>query len=245
MHTTIVGKPGAHALTRVRDIKRAMRPATAAAVATGIISVAAGITALWSLTTGGLGVQFSAFVVGTIISATTSSGITRSQRADREQIGRYQRGIQSEQRVLNALRRTGASLIVNGAEVNAGGDADHVILRRLSQDTAQLAVVETKTGGGRVLVSPDALFTANGKRRIPNDPVRQASRQAAGLARMTGVPGASAIVCIVDMTNGPLARDGVVICSLQDLPRVVAALPTQRVTNADAERLRAVIRVKD
>ena len=127
-------------------------------------------------------------------------------------------GAESERRVDRRLRRmVGLRHTVANAEVGARGDADHVALGPVA------AVVETKTGRGPLAVDGRKLHV--GGRTIPGDPVGQAQRQAAALARLAGLERVDAVVCIPDMTGRRRKVDGVWICSLAQLPRVLRRLP--------------------
>lgn len=125
-------------------------------------------------------------------------------------------GVRSERRVVSRLARLGAHAVVNGAMLGAPGDADHVVIG------PALVVVETKTGKGRARYGNGELHV--GRRRVPGDPVAQVRRQASALARIAGRD-PLAVVCVVDMTNGPLRVGDVAICALDDLEHVVAGAP--------------------
>lgn len=126
-------------------------------------------------------------------------------------------GLRSERRVADELSKSGAAAIIHGALLSdKGGDADHIVLG------PPCVVVETKTGRGQVRVNKDGFFV--GSRKVPGNPVRQASRQAQTLSRKIGVK-ASAIVCVVDMTGQPFQVDGTWVCSLKDLRNVLARCP--------------------
>lgn len=131
---------------------------------------------------------------------------------------RARAGVRSEVRVAKVLRKLNAAAVVHGAVIDGrGGDADHIVLGRVA------ALVETKTGRGRVQVAPDGSMVAGG-RRLPKSPVQQARRQAAKVSRATGLP-VAAIVCVVDMDDPPLTAGDVTVCSLRALPSVLARLP--------------------
>jgi hypothetical protein len=144
-------------------------------------------------------------------------GVVGAGLFTREAWGRAQRasvGATSEERVAVVLERTGAAVVMHGVLLGAGGDADHVVLGPVA------AVVETKTGRGQVSVAGDEITA--GRRTIPGAPLRQARRQARALKERTGWF-TEAVVCIPDMVNGPVRTGNGVVCSLADLPGVLAS----------------------
>lgn len=129
---------------------------------------------------------------------------------------RFAVGIKSERRVARVIESIGADVVVHGLEFGHGGDCDHIVA------ASCLALVETKTGSGVVTTTPGQMKAGN--RVLPKDPVKQARRQARQVSQLTGVP-VSAIVVVVDMVNEPFFDGDVTVCSLKDLPRVLAAAP--------------------
>ena len=130
---------------------------------------------------------------------------------------RYAIGGKSERVVAGAIRRADPVAVVHGALLGAGGDADHVVLG------PAVAVVETKTGFGKVLEVDGGLQA--GRRRIPKDPVAQVERQAHALGRLLGIE-ASSVVCVTKMVNRPFHTfSGCFVCSADSLPEVLAGLP--------------------
>lgn len=125
-------------------------------------------------------------------------------------------GARSEERVGRVLDQLGATSVVHGALLGAGGDADHVVLGPV------VAVVETKTGGGPVKLDGSSLVV--GRRTLLGDPLGQSRRQAVRLGRLVGAH-AHAVVCIPDMRGAPVSLKGVQVCSLDDLGDVLSALP--------------------
>jgi hypothetical protein len=123
--------------------------------------------------------------------------------------------------------------VLHSVDLSAGGDADHIVLGPMC------AVVETKYAKGVVKPVKGGL-TASGK-RIPRDPVSQARRQAAALRRVSGV-WTEAVVCVTGMTNKPFVEGGVTVCSLDDLPRIVASMPAV-LQGSDVDRVCASIGV--
>lgn len=158
-------------------------------------------------------------------------------RAAAVQAGRQQRGTRSEEEVVSALRKARVALIINGAELHAGGDADHVVAHLRGSGTGVLAVVETKSGGGEVRSQGRSIITGKGGRTIPGDPIRQVDRQAAALARLSGRR-VTSIVCVPGMTNDPFTVDNVIVCGARHLPAMFARqLPASPLTAADVDHL--------
>lgn len=132
--------------------------------------------------------------------------------------GKARIGARSEARVARMLaRRSGVRIVMNGVHPGGSkGDVDHLLLGPC------LAVVETKTGTGKVSYAYGKMRA--GRRVIPGDPVQQARRQADRVSRLTGRR-CAAVVCVPDMTNQSFRASGVPVCSLQELPEVVRGLP--------------------
>jgi hypothetical protein len=137
-------------------------------------------------------------------------------KSGRHAYGRASIGASSERRVAKHLAASGVSVVLNGAMIGAGGDADHIVLG------PSLLVVETKTGYGAVRYASSTLYA--GSRAIPGDPVAQVNRQARTLGRQLGSY-INAVVCVVDMVGPPFTVGRTTICSLGDLIPVIAALP--------------------
>ena len=146
--------------------------------------------------------------------------VRRGQRAAdaSTKAGKAKIGARSEARVARMLaRRSGVRTVMNGVHPGGSkGDVDHLLVGPC------LAVVETKTGTGKVSYSYGKMRA--GRRVIPGDPVSQARRQAARVGKLTG-QWCSAIVCVPDMDNPPFVTSDVSVCSLRDLPGVVRSLP--------------------
>lgn len=147
--------------------------------------------------------------------------------------GRYQKaavGARSESRVGEALERLGATAVVHGAVLGAGGDADHVVLGPCA------VVVETKSGGGNVRVDGETILA--GQRTIPGSPLRQGQRQARALRQATGC-WVDVVVCIPDMRSQPVRTSLGWVCSLADLPLVFSQvrqeLPPHRALSVAAQ----------
>jgi len=157
---------------------------------------------------------------------------------------RRRRGAQAEDTVVAALTRAGVTLVVNGVELDAGGDADHVVVHERAPGTGAVAVVETKAGGGTVRVHGQSLATGKAGRVIPGDPIGQALRQAGALARKTGLP-VTAVVCVPGMTNRPFWERGAVVCGARDLGAVVTrTLPVQALGTWTAQRFAQFLHLK-
>jgi hypothetical protein len=207
--TVVHGRPAAHAAKLKRQRMTHALAMYLIAVACAVIFVVNGGPA--ALAASGM---TSALALVTLIGAAVSGATGRSswigsRKADV--------GAVSERRVAKVLENTGVHTVLHGQMIGAGGDADHIVIGPIC------AVVETKTGSGHVSVDGDTITA--GRRRIPKEPVRQARRQAAAVAKLTGVH-TRAVVCIPDMKNPPVrAADGTVVCSLAHLPQVLASLP--------------------
>jgi hypothetical protein len=141
-------------------------------------------------------------------------------------------GARSEQRVAKVLVKLAPAAVVHGADLGSGGDADHVVLGPVC------AVIETKTGRGNFTRKRrgDQSVVTVGTKTLPRDPVRQVRRQAQLLSRQAGRP-VAAVVCVVDMTNGPIQEDGVWVCSLGSLANIIHQLPQALPEAAAAQRL--------
>lgn len=198
MRTHVRGKPARHARKMLRGA-RIRLVAGAGAAAAGLTS------AMLSESTA---VTIAAFLLLAAGGATVQHNNVRQKQISA--------GVRSEARVAKVIERSGAAAVVHGGDVGRGGDADHIVLG------PGVAVVETKTGRGHVRVTGGKLRA--GKKTLPGDPVRQVRRQASGLAAIAQ-QAAHPIICIPDMTNPPQREGEVVICSLADLPRVLANLP--------------------
>ena len=204
---TIAGRPGGHAavLARTALVRAAALAAVCAGCALGFL--AAGPAHLFS---GG---------AGALEPAVTGLGAVAAGLGCRSELTRHAKaavGRRSERRVAARLERLGATAVIHGAMLGAGGDTDHIVLGPL------LAVVETKTGSGQVHASEGKLHA--GRRTILGDPVAQVRRQAAALGRLCGQQ-PFPVVCIPDMTNRPFETSGVVVCSEADLASVLRAAP--------------------
>jgi hypothetical protein len=125
-------------------------------------------------------------------------------------------GARSERLVARALLGTNPYVLAHGVLLGAGGDADHIVIG------PGLVVVETKTGYGRVRIANGKMVA--GRREMPGDPVRQAKRQATTLGKRAGHH-ARAVVCVVNMDNRPFVHNDVTVCSMADLPGVLADAP--------------------
>ncbi len=137
-------------------------------------------------------------------------------------------GARSERRVARVLARSGYFAVVHGALLGVGGDADHVVLGK------NVALVETKTGKGRVHVNGEGVRVGN--RRIPGDPINQARRQAKAVTRHTGIT-CTPVLCIVDGFFKPFNYSGVTLTNLADLKAVLDTLPAVNLTRKRARQL--------
>lgn len=168
------------------------------------VAVAIGAAVLWlsdkptTMLSGGVAALVSLALLALALGAALVA------RKDWERHGKAAVGARSERRVAKALAG-GPWEVFNGALLGAGGDADHIIIG------AGSAVVETKTGHGRVTTA-DGVMRA-GSRRMPGDPIAQVRRQASAMARQYNLRPLP-VVCVVDMSNEPFMSQGVLVCSL-------------------------------
>lgn len=148
------------------------------------------------------------------------AGLFYYVQGERQQLAKASVGVRSEVRVARVLGNRDYEAVMHGMLLGAGGDCDHVVAGPV------LCAIETKTGHGTVSYR-DGVMTASG-RRIPKDPVAQVVRQARALHRLTAHP-VFAVVCVVDMTNGPFLANfestSVVVCSLAALTSVIEQSP--------------------
>lgn len=214
----MIGEAGRHSASMSRASGfRALRLG-AATLALYVAAVAGAVSAL--LTLGGpvfltvvlLAAAALAFGGARTVQARTASA---NLQADRQL-----RGALAERVVADELVKARPALVINGAEINAGGDADHVVAHLRSSSRGVLAVIETKAGGGQVRMIGRALLTGKHGRAIPGDPIRQVGRQAAALRRITG-RSVAAVVCVPQMTNAPFMVDNVMVCGTKHLAQLI------------------------
>lgn len=127
-------------------------------------------------------------------------------------------GVRAEERVARVLARCPLVAVVHGALIGRG-DVDHVVLG------PRLAAIETKHGRGAVSFDRDGALRV-GSRRLPRDPLAQARANATRLGERLGRQ-ADAVVVVVDATSPAQQRGGVWVCSLEELPAVLDALPVR------------------
>jgi hypothetical protein len=148
-------------------------------------------------------------------------------------------GIRSEDRVARILARSGAAVVIHGANLatpgRERGDVDHVVLGPVA------ATIETKTGRGVVRARGERVHV--GRRLLPGRPLHQASVHARQLTRRIGVP-ATAVLCVVDMVGAPFNAGDVIVCSAADLAGVLGRLP-RTIDPASASALAATIPLAD
>jgi hypothetical protein len=124
-------------------------------------------------------------------------------------------GINAEDRVAKRILRANPAAVVHGAVIGRGGDADHVVFGE------RTALVETKHARGTLALAGATGLVVGGK-RLPRDPVAQASAQAQQVGRALRIK-VTPIVCLVDMVGPPKVVAGVTCCSARDLPGVLHA----------------------
>ena len=202
--TEVVGRPGAHARKIRADHYRK-------AAARGCVAVLAALTGVWAMTNPAVPVSVSALLGATAVMLYGDS-TRESFRARQAAIG-----ARSERRVASVIEHVGATAVIHGMLLGAGGDVDHIVAGGC------LVAIETKTGSGIVSASEHGLVA--GRRRIKGSPVAQVTRQARRLGQIAGVD-AAAVVCVPDMVNAPFVVSDVIVTSLRDLPAVLANAPS-------------------
>jgi hypothetical protein len=216
MDQTIINQPAG------RHAAKLARLAAVRVLAAGVFALGVALLALthvrWAMANPAGGIALGLCLLGALIAA----------ERDRVAFYRARIGARSERRVAKVLASTQPVALANSLLLGAGGDADHVIIG------PHLAVVETKTGRGPVTFSHGRLRV--GERYFVGDPIRQVTRQAAAVHRLTGVHTA-AIVCIVDATTPPFTQGSTTICSLDDLPQVLTRQPKTVHDETDARLL--------
>lgn len=242
MRTRTIGSPGRYSATQGRMNATRAAGFYALNVAAWLVAAAGGLWALLSWLDG----KSVVLPVVLLIAALFTVAVTRSKAFQAEsRAGKQHRGTSAEEDVVRALQRARVSLVINGAELNAGGDADHVVAHDRGNGHGVLAVIETKAGGGVVDYHNGGLLTGRNRRRIPGDPIRQVQRQVAALARRCGRP-VVGIVCVPWMTNEPFAVGPVVVCGTTHLRslfhRTLDAVP---LTRQDIDTLAHQVATKD
>lgn len=157
------------------------------------------------------------------------------------QRGRIAAGARSEVRVAETLaddERLG--WVVHEVQL-AGGDADHVVVG------PGVTVVETKTGRGpgefvRDGTSVNVAVGGKPLKAEGGSVVSQARRQAGLVGDVLAEVGHTdvdvrIVVCVTDMSNGPLTLGDVTVCSVEDLADVVASDPTGEFDQRQAEQV--------
>jgi hypothetical protein len=196
--TRVSGTPGAHASALGRQHLLRSAAGAAAAIAGCLAAFLVGVN------------------VGALFPLLAAAGAAAYANHCWQNAQRAWVGARSEKRVAKVVNDLGARTVVHGALLGAGGDADHLVVGPI------LAVIETKTGRGKVKTRNGHLTV--GGRQMPGDPIEQARRQAAAASKRAR-RNATPIVCVVDMTGRPMSIAGVTVCSLGDLPKVLKGLP--------------------
>lgn len=231
MKTQVIGKPGRYSAAQGRANGVRAAGWSAATFLALVGAAALTVSAVISIFRGGTPVIQ---VVGALVLATAAHSVWRRAATLRVQAGRQQRGTAAEEQVVAALTKAGAALVINGAELHAGGDADHVVAYLRPGGHGVLAVIETKAGGGHVRMGGRRLLSGQKGRPIPGDPIAQVTRQADALRRIAGRP-VAAIVCVPGMTSEPFAVGQVVVCGTRHLGRLLShQLPEVALTTHDA-----------
>lgn len=211
--TEVIGRPGSHAagLARHHGLYAAGLAVAGMALALGALALLPGAAAL---------------VPGVV--AVVLFGLAQAQWG----LSRRARvGADSEKRVARVVEALAPSVVVHGADLGSGGDADHVLLGPVC------VVIETKTGRGKFRRQGNKVLV--GAKVLPRDPVRQVQNQARLLASKTGRY-VDAVVCVVDMTGPPVHLDNAWVCSLADLAKVVHQLPASLTPDRAREIARTI-----
>ncbi len=138
-------------------------------------------------------------------------------------------GIDAENQVAKALRNVPAAAVIHGALLGKGGDADHIVLGPMA------ALIETKHGRGEVSVNASQVFA--GRKKLPKDPIGQANRQAAALRKKIKGRYVQSILCVTQMSNSPFQHNGVIVCSIKDLPSVLRTVQNHDISAEEANKI--------
>lgn len=208
-----IGRPGAHAAGLARTAN--IQTFGAALISVGLI--------LWLATTPDP-------PVGVIVAGLVGAGFLRRRTGG--VAARASAGSRSERRVGRVLAASGAGVVLHGVDLGSGGGADHVVVG------PWLAVVETKTGRGRLVVRGDRVQV--GGKVLVRNPFRQARQQAALVHKATGM-WCDTIVCITDLdVASPKRVDSTIVCSVATLGAALRMLPV-RVGPGGVERVVAAL----
>lgn len=225
--TKSTGTPGEYARDLAKSHRRQANKYRRTAFLAVVVALAGAWISGWSASVlfGGAVVVIPVYVY----CAKKAAGYTIQKRKAKS-------GLDSERMVANALKRkSGADFVLNGAHPGGTrGDCDHIVIGPC------LAVVETKTGRGKVNSTGRGVFV-NG-RLLPRDPIGQVIRQSDLIRRMSGTD-CDPVICVPNMANKPFSvtRQGatVIICSLRDLPIQLHKLPSRVPDHKAAQRIRA------
>ena len=229
--TTVIGRPAHHARGLARAAAQRMLLAGAAAVLLALALVLlyrSGSRLLPVLSV--LGVPFL------IVAAAQFS-------TSRVKFLQARVGVVAEQRVARVLARIGGDVLLNGVLLGAG-DIDHVLLGPWA------LAVETKHARGRFSIDRQGRLQV-GRRVLPRDPVGQASRNAAMLARHLGLP-VTGLLVLSEGEGRPFRLGDVVVLGAASLPQLTGELPrvlnsssaarmTERLTVADPGPARTTV----
>lgn len=204
--TFIAGTPGGHA-AKLRN--RAYARVGACALV-GLGAVVFTLPRLGWLSQGGL--RAVAVALGFVV---VFVAITMAQH-QLDLAAKASVGARSERRVAAAIERVGPVAVLHSVILGAGGDADHLVLGPVA------VCVETKTGSGEVMYQDGKLYV--GRKTLKGDPLAQVRRQALAAKSVLGCF-VEAVVCVVDMAGPPQTYGTVRVCSVADLPALIAAMP--------------------
>lgn len=215
--TTVIGRPAGHARFLARKAK----------VAYGFSSLGALLLVYGALSCYNAG-DDKLLRLGALGGLVGAIALCRHASCASTRIRQTRAGISAEDRAARVLRRMGADVLVNGAQLSRDGDCDHLVLGPWA------VAIETKSGTGRLSVRKGELHI--GRKRFARDPIQQAISQAIAASQVCGTE-VRPVVCVVGATNTLEVR-GVTICGIATLKDVVRRSP-QHVPTARARSIGA------
>lgn len=217
----VIGIPGEHATRLAIEanqwIETPWKPGPLSLVVVGVaLTFIGGLAGLADITAAAL-VGVAGWVAGTLDVERVATGRASLQRSVAEARGKARAGAKAERQVAAGLSRLDTlDVVAHGRCLGAGGDVDHIVIGPC------LAAIETKSGGGHLVILEDGRLNAGG-RMLPGDPVEQAQRQARALSNIAGHT-AAAIVCVPRASNTPRQVGQTTVCNLAQLPGVLSRL---------------------
>ena len=206
--TKIIGRPAEHARKLATQARLRLVAATSGALALtygSMVCYSFGLQTTQDLVLqlGSLGGLVGALVLGRVASVS------------RLRLRQARVGIAAETRSARILKRSGAAVVVNGADLGIGGDCDHLVLGPWA------VAVETKAGRGRLSFKSGELRV--GGKGFVRDPIEQALTQARAASSLCGTT-VRPVVCVVGATNVIDVR-GVTVCGASRLDSVLRSSP--------------------